>query len=87
MKPVDIRVINTMRKHGSMTPATLESLDVCIANTASQSMRRLARHGFAVRLSRGHYELSERCWHYVLGLNVQGDDTDRDRVPDDHGGV
>lgn len=78
MEPVDIRVVNLMRREGRMTPATVESENVCVSNTASQSLRRLTRHGFATRLARGHYELSDEGWYYVLGLDYAEADVEHE---------
>ena len=60
MRPVDERIMETMRDEGNMTPYALdETFYVAAANYASNRLSKLADYGLVERLGRGLYRLTE----------------------------
>jgi hypothetical protein len=60
MRPVDERIMETMRDEGNLTPYALdETFDVAVANYASNRLSKLAQYGLVERLGRGLYRLTE----------------------------
>jgi hypothetical protein len=60
MRPVDERIMETMRDEGNLTPYALdETFDVAVANYASNRLSELAQYGLVERLGRGLYRLTE----------------------------
>jgi len=60
MRPVDERILETMRDEGNMTPQALdETFDVCAANHASNRLTEMAHYGLVEKLSRGLYRLTD----------------------------
>jgi len=61
MRPVDERIMETMRDEGNLTPYALdETFDVAAANYASNRLSKLADYGLVERLGRGLYRLTEQ---------------------------
>jgi hypothetical protein len=60
MRPVDERIMETMRDEGNLTPYALdETFDVAVANYASNRLSILADYGLVERLGRGLYRLTD----------------------------
>lgn len=60
MRPVDERIMETMRDEGNLTPYALdETFNVAVANYASNRLSELAQYGLVERLGRGLYRLTE----------------------------
>ena len=60
MRPVDERILETMRDEGNMTPQALdEAFEVCAANHASNRLGKMAKYGLVEKLSRGLYRLTD----------------------------
>nr|WP_238987716.1 type IV toxin-antitoxin system AbiEi family antitoxin domain-containing protein [Halobellus captivus] len=57
MRPIDERILETMRDEGNMTPQALDEFDVAAANYARDRLSEMARYGLVERLSRGLYRL------------------------------
>jgi Mn-dependent DtxR family transcriptional regulator len=61
MRPVDERIMETMRDEGNLTPYALdETFDIAVANYASNRLSKLAEYGLVERLGRGLYRLTEQ---------------------------
>ena len=60
MRPVDERILETMRDEGNLTPQALdEAFDVTAANHASNRLSVLAKYGLVEKIARGLYRLTE----------------------------
>lgn len=59
MRPIDERIMETMRDEGNLTPHALDqTFDVTAANHASNRLSELAKYGLVERLGRGLYRLT-----------------------------
>lgn len=59
MRPVDERILETMRDEGNVTPRALADFDVTSQSHASDRLSELARYGLVERISRGLYRLTD----------------------------
>ncbi|WP_076610799.1 PhiH1 repressor [Natronorubrum thiooxidans] len=59
MRPVDEKILETMRDEGNMTPSALEQLDVTVANYASNRLSLMADYGLVERVAQGLYRITE----------------------------
>ena len=59
MRPVDEKILETMRDEGNMTPSALEQLDVTVANYASNRLSKMANYGLVERVAQGLYRITE----------------------------
>jgi len=59
MRPVDERILETMRDEGNLTPQALEDYDITVRNHASNRLSELAKYGLVERISRGLYRLTD----------------------------
>ncbi|RYJ15317.1 ArsR family transcriptional regulator [Halogeometricum borinquense] len=59
MRPVDEHILEVMRDEGNMTPQALESLDVTVANYASNRLSLMTRYGLVERVVQGLYRITE----------------------------
>ncbi len=61
MRPVDERIMETMRDEGNLTPQALdETFGVTAANHASNRLSELAKYGLVERIGTGLYRLTDR---------------------------
>lgn len=59
MRPVDERILETMRDEGNMSPRALDELEVAVANYASDRLSTLAKYGLVDRFVPGLYRLTD----------------------------
>jgi predicted transcriptional regulator len=60
MRPVDERILETMRDEGNLTPQALdETFDVTVANHARNRLSELATYGLVEKIGRGLYRLTD----------------------------
>lgn len=59
MRPIDERILETMRDEGNMTPRALEDFDVTSQGHANDRLSQLAEYGMVERISRGLYRLTD----------------------------
>ena len=60
MRPVDERILETMRDEGNLTPQALDdAFDVTAANHAINRLSVLEEYGLVERISRGLYRITE----------------------------
>ncbi|WP_049954921.1 PhiH1 repressor [Halostagnicola larsenii] len=59
MRPVDEKILETMRDEGNMTPSALEQLDVTVANYASNRLSKMANYGLVERVAQGLYRITK----------------------------
>ena len=59
MRPVDERILETMRDEGNLTPRAVAEFDVTSQSHASDRLSKLAKYGLVERISRGLYRLSD----------------------------
>jgi len=60
MRPVDERILETMRDEGNMTPQALdERFDVAVANYARDRLSMMEKYGLVEKLARGLYRLTD----------------------------
>lgn len=59
MRPIDERILETMRDEGNMTPRALADFDVTSQSHASDRLSALAESGLVERISRGLYRLTD----------------------------
>ncbi len=59
MRPVDEKILETMRDEGNMTPNALEQLDVTVANYASNRLSKMADYGLVERVAQGLYRITD----------------------------
>ncbi len=59
MRPVDERILETMRDEGNLTPQAVENFDVCSRGHASIRLSELAEYGLVERIAQGLYRLTD----------------------------
>ena len=59
MRPVDERILETMRDEGNLTPKAVENFEVCSRSHASIRLSTLAEYGLVERIAQGLYRLSD----------------------------
>jgi len=59
MRPIDERILETMRDEGNMTPRALDDFGVTSQGHANDRLSELAQYGLAERISRGLYRLTD----------------------------
>ena len=59
MRPVDERILETMRDEGNLTPLAVSDFGVTSASHARDRLSELARYGLVDRISRGLYSLTD----------------------------
>lgn len=59
MRPVDERILETMRDEGNLTPRAVAEFDVCSQGHASDRLAELADYGLVERITRGLYRLTD----------------------------
>jgi Mn-dependent DtxR family transcriptional regulator len=59
MRPVDERILETMRDEGNMTPTALDYLDVTTRSHASVRLSELSKYGLVERIVQGLYRLTD----------------------------
>ncbi|WP_137291615.1 ArsR family transcriptional regulator [Natronorubrum halophilum] len=59
MRPVDERILETMRDEGNLTPQAVENFDVCSRGHASIRLSELEEYGLVERIAQGLYRLGE----------------------------
>ncbi|WP_265112449.1 ArsR family transcriptional regulator [Halosolutus halophilus] len=59
MRPVDERIMETMRDEGNLTPQAVENFDVCSRSHASLRLSKLAKYGLVDRIAQGLYRLND----------------------------
>ncbi|QLH79964.1 winged helix DNA-binding protein [Halosimplex rubrum] len=76
MRPVDERILETMRDEGNMTPRALADFDVTSQSHGSDRLSTLARAGLVEKISRGLYRLTDE------GEAFLNEDLDASTLPD-----
>ncbi len=79
MRPVDEKILETMRDEGNMTPNALEQLDVTVANYASNRLSKMATYGLVERVAQGLYRITDDGEAF---LNEELDATELEPVED-----
>jgi len=59
MRPIDERILETIRDEGNMTPRALDDFDVTSKGHANDRLAELAKYGLVERISRGLYRLTD----------------------------
>lgn len=59
MRPVDERILETMRDEGNLTPRAVSDFEVTSQSHASDRLSELASYGLVERISRGLYRLTD----------------------------
>ncbi|ELY94528.1 hypothetical protein [Natrialba taiwanensis] len=59
MRPVDERIMETMRDEGNLTPQAVEKFGVCSRSHASVRLSTLKKYGLVERISQGLYRLTD----------------------------
>jgi len=59
MRPVDERIMETMRDEGNLTPQAVENFGVCSRSHASVRLSELAEYGLVDRIAQGLYRLND----------------------------
>jgi len=59
MRPIDERILETMRDEGNMTPRALDDFEVTSKSHASDRLAKLAKYRLVERISRGLYRLTD----------------------------
>jgi len=59
MRPVDERILETMRDEGNLTPRAVADFDVTSQSHASDRLSTLSKYGMVKRISRGLYRLTD----------------------------
>lgn len=59
MRPVDERIMETMRDEGNLTPQAVENFGVCSRSHASVRLSKLASYGLVERIAQGLYRLTD----------------------------
>jgi len=59
MRPIDERILETMRDEGNMTPRALDDFGVTSQGHANDRLSELTRHGLVEKISRGLYRLTD----------------------------
>lgn len=59
MRPIDERIMETMRDEGNLTPRAVSDFDVTSQSHASDRLASLAKYGLVERISHGLYRLTD----------------------------
>ncbi|MDJ1434725.1 ArsR family transcriptional regulator [Halostagnicola sp. A-GB9-2] len=59
MRPVDERIMETMRDEGNLTPQAVDNFGVCSRSHASVRLSKLNNYGLVDRIAQGLYRLNE----------------------------
>ncbi|RZH66551.1 DUF2161 family putative PD-(D/E)XK-type phosphodiesterase [Natrinema altunense] len=59
MRPVDERIMETMRDEGNLTPQAVDNFGVCSRSHASVRLSKLNKYGLVDRIAQGLYRLTE----------------------------
>jgi len=59
MRPIDERILETMRDEGNMTPRALDDFGVTSQGHANDRLAALAEYGLVERISHGLYRLTD----------------------------
>ncbi|QCW05217.1 ArsR family transcriptional regulator [Natrinema pallidum] len=59
MRPVDERIMETMRDEGNLTPQAVDNFGVCSRSHASVRLSKLNEYGLVDRIAQGLYRLNE----------------------------
>jgi Mn-dependent DtxR family transcriptional regulator len=59
MRPIDERILETMRDEGNLTPRAVADFDVTSQSHASDRLSQLAKYGLVEKISRGLYRLTD----------------------------
>lgn len=65
MRPVDDRIMETMRDEGNLTPQAVENFSVCSRSHASTRLSKLAKYGLVERIAQGLYRLTDAGRAYL----------------------
>lgn len=59
MRPVDERIMETMRDEGNLTPQAVENFGVCSRSHGSVRLSKLSKYGLVERIAQGLYRLTD----------------------------
>ena len=59
MRPIDERILETMRDEGNLTPRAVADFGVTSHSHASDRLSKLAKYGLVERISRGLYRITD----------------------------
>lgn len=73
MRPVDDRILESLRETGNLTPRALEDFGITSKSHASDRLSKMAKYGLVERISRGLYGLTDTGREF-LNEEIDGDE-------------